>query len=46
MYADLCFLFLYQSSNPGLALVSFLMMMILANGEKIITGFLDAGVAL
>ncbi|MEY7792739.1 pili assembly chaperone, partial [Klebsiella pneumoniae] len=32
--------------NPGLALVSFLMMMILANGEKIITGFLDAGVVL
>lgn len=40
------FYFSIGRPNPGLALVSFLMMMILANGEKIITGFLDAGVAL
>ena len=40
------FYFSLGRPNPGLALVSFLMMMILANGEKIITGFLDAGVAL
>ena len=40
------FYFSFGRPNPGLALVSFLMMMILANGEKIITGFLDAGVAL
>ncbi|KAA1186414.1 hypothetical protein [Photorhabdus heterorhabditis] len=32
--------------NPGLAVVSFLMMLILANGEKIISGFMDAGVPL
>ncbi|MBO2029616.1 pili assembly chaperone [Klebsiella pneumoniae] len=40
------FYFSIGRPNPGLALVSFLMMMILANGEKIITGFLDAGVVL
>lgn len=40
------FYFSIGRPNPGLALVSFLMMMILANGEKIITGFLDAGVML
>ncbi|MDV0834394.1 hypothetical protein VC594_22750, partial [Citrobacter freundii] len=40
------FYFSIGRPNPGLALVSFLMMMILANGEKIISGFLDAGVAL
>ena len=32
--------------NPGLAVVSFVMMMILANGEKIISTFLDAGIPL
>ncbi len=32
--------------NPGLAAVSFLIMLIIANGEKIIGGFMDAGVPL
>jgi len=32
--------------NPALAVVSFVMMLILANGEKIISGFLDAGIPL
>ncbi len=32
--------------NPGLALVSAFMMLVLANGEKIISGFLDAGIPL
>jgi len=32
--------------NPGLALVSLFMMLVMANGEKIISTFMDAGVPL
>ncbi|EBG2148441.1 pili assembly chaperone [Salmonella enterica] len=32
--------------NPGMALVSVFMMLVMANGEKIISTFMDAGVAL
>ncbi|MGV7963675.1 pili assembly chaperone [Photorhabdus tasmaniensis] len=41
-----CAYFSVLKPNPGLALASLLMMLVLANGEKIISTFMDAGIPL
>ncbi len=40
------FYFSIIKPNPGIALVSAFMMLVMANGEKIISTFMDAGIAL
>ncbi|ENH3412086.1 pili assembly chaperone [Escherichia coli] len=39
------FYFSIIKPNPGIALVSAFMMLVMANGEKIISTFMDAGIA-